>query len=119
MANPFSTVALEPTYEPTPSGVPQGGGGLGSGPGPMGGVLPPAQKKTMFFHALFKVPPLLPRPRARGRSCRTAASPQVLAILLYVFSSLFFSSSCAAAPPAPGALGRRRPDVRSSRKGTC
>ena len=54
MSNPFSTVALDAvalntSYDETPgSSMPQGG--------PMpGGPIPPAQKKTMFFHALFKV----------------------------------------------------------------
>ena len=66
MANPFSTVPLEPTYDPNPSPAASSVGG----PVP-GGPLPPAQKKTMFFHVLFKA----------------------LAIFMYLFASMVFSGS--------------------------
>ena len=46
MANPFSTVTLEPTYEEPGSNAPlQGGMPTGM----------PMKKTTMLFHALFKV----------------------------------------------------------------
>jgi len=62
--NPFSIVALEPTYEsPGPEAPPQGA--------TVQGGLAPSQKTTMFFHALFKV----------------------LAILTYLFASIIFSGS--------------------------
>ena len=49
MQNPFSTVALEPTYDAQPGpNVPLQGGGPA-------GVMPPMKKTTMLFHALFKV----------------------------------------------------------------
>lgn len=66
MANPFSTVPLEPTYDPDPSPS----ASLVGGPVP-GGPMPPAQKNTMFFHVFFKA----------------------LAILVYFFSAWFFSDS--------------------------
>mmetsp|Transcript_20258 Transcript_20258/g.41399 ORF Transcript_20258/g.41399 Transcript_20258/m.41399 type:complete len:209 (-) Transcript_20258:200-826(-) len=62
MANPFSTVALEPTYDaPGPNVALQGGA--------TPGTLPPMKKITMFFHALFKV----------------------LALVMYICSKMFFS----------------------------
>ena len=52
MQNPFSTVALEPTYDAQPGpNVPLQGGSAT-------GVMPPMKKTTMLFHALFKVPRL-------------------------------------------------------------
>lgn len=49
MQNPFSTVALEPTYDAQPGpNVPLQGGSAT-------GVMPPMKKTTMLFHALFKV----------------------------------------------------------------
>lgn len=62
MQNPFSTVALEPTYDAQPGpNVPLQGGSAT-------GVMPPMKKTTMLFHALFKV----------------------LALAVYIFASWIF-----------------------------
>ena len=83
MQNPFSTVALEPTYDAQPGpNVPLQGGSAT-------GVMPPMKKTTMLFHALFKV------------ACRPAdAGPTAPAV------------SCIPAGPTRADVGPRRVHLR-------
>ena len=83
MQNPFSTVALEPTYDGQPgANVPLQGGSAT-------GVMPPMKKTTMLFHALFKV------------ACRPAdAGPAAPAV------------RCSSAGPTRAGVGPRRVHLR-------